>query len=64
MLKITLASARTNAGLTQKDVARELKVSNRTVGNWENYASFPTADQVRQLVSLYGIPYDNIKFCP
>ena len=35
-LKISLAAARVNAGYTQDDVAREFKVSKRTIVNWES----------------------------
>lgn len=64
MLKITLGAARKNAGLTQKEVAKELKVSNKTVGNWENYISSPNVAQAEKLCNLYKIPYDNISFLP
>lgn len=36
VLQISLAAARVNAGLTQKYVAKELRVSNKTLANWEN----------------------------
>ena len=64
MPKITLKAARVNAGYTQKEVAKILKVSNKTVGNWENGTSFPRADQIDALCELYGVPYDGIKFLP
>lgn len=64
MLKISLEAARINAGLTQKEVASVLKVSNKTVGNWENYISSPTIAQAEQLCMLYKIPHDNISFLP
>lgn len=64
MIKISLEAARVNAGLTQKEVATELKISNKTVGNWEKYISSPTVAQAQKLCSLYGIPYDNIVFLP
>lgn len=64
MLKISLEAARVNAGLTQKQVAEELKVSNKTIGNWENYITSPSMAQAEQLCSLYKIPSDNISFLP
>ena len=36
-LKISLAAARVNAGLSQAEVADKLHVSNRTVISWEIY---------------------------
>lgn len=63
-IKITLASARVNAGLDQKEAAAELGVSNKTLSKWENGESFPDALQIEKICELYGIPYDNIKFLP
>lgn len=63
-IKITLASARVNAGLCQKGAATKLGVSNKTLSKWENGESFPDAEQIEKICKLYGIPYDNIKFLP
>ena len=59
-LKISLAAARVNANLTQDEVAKKLKVSNKTVGNWENGTTIPSAAVVFMLSNLYGIPENNI----
>lgn len=59
-LQITLAAARVNAGLTQEDVAREMKVSKNTVVNWEKGASEPSISQGRHLSELYNMPLDYI----
>jgi transcriptional regulator with XRE-family HTH domain len=64
MLKITLAAARVNAGLTQKNAAKMLRISNNTLQNWENGESFPNAGKIPEICALYGIPYDNINFLP
>ena len=64
MFKISLRSARVNAGLTQKVVADRLHVTNKTVSNWENGETFPTADKIDMLCKLYCISYDNIDFLP
>jgi transcriptional regulator with XRE-family HTH domain len=64
MLKITLAAARVNAGYTQKEAAKELRVSNKTVQNWESGTSYPNADKIPEICALYEIPYDNINFLP
>ena len=64
MLKISLEAARVNAGLSQKEVADILKVSNKTVSNWENGKSFPDAPQIVKICELYGVSYDNINFLP
>lgn len=64
MLKITLEAARRNAGFTQKEAAEKLGISNKTLGNWENYTTYPTVLQAESLCSLYGVSYDNISFLP
>ena len=61
-LKITLAAARVNAGMTQEDVARKMQVSKNKVVDWEKGKKEPTISQGRQLSSLYGIPLSNIFF--
>ena len=62
MLKITLKSARVNAGLTQKEAAKKLGISNKTLCSWENGISSPTAKKTALLCSIYGIEYDNLNF--
>ena len=64
MLKITLEAARVNAGYTQKDAAKNLRVSNKTVQNWESGRSYPSADKIAEICALYAISYDNINFLP
>lgn len=61
-MKITLKAARVNAGLTQKEAAHALGISNVTLANWERGRSSPKQTNVRNLCSLYRIPYDEIFF--
>lgn len=63
-MKITLEAARVNVGLTQKAVAKHLKVSNKTVCNWENGVSQPRPNMIDELCELYGVKYDDINFLP
>lgn len=64
MLKITLEAARVNAGLTQKEAAKMLQISNKTLQKWESYQTFPNAHKVAEICDLYNVPYDNINFLP
>lgn len=64
MLKITLEAARVNAGLSQKEAANRLNISNTTLGKWENGETFPGADKIPDICELYGIHYDHINFLP
>ena len=64
MFKITLEAARVNAGYTQKEAAKLLHISNKTLQNWETGKSYPSADKIAEICELYGIPYDYINFLP
>jgi hypothetical protein len=60
ILKISLAAARVNAGMTQEDVAKALKVSKNTIVNWEKGETEPKISRIRELSELYNMPLDNI----
>ena len=62
MPKISLASARKNANLTQAQVAKVLKVARSTIGNWEKGVTFPKQPAIEKMCELYGVPYDYIRF--
>ena len=64
LVKFTLAAARVNAGLSQKEAAEKLGISNKTLCKWENYESYPGADMIPKICELYGSPYDQICFAP
>lgn len=64
MLKITLKAARINAGLSQKEAAKTIGVSNKTLHNWENGISSPDAKYVDAMCELYKVSYDNLNFLP
>lgn len=64
MLKISLKAARVNAGLSQKEAAQALDVSNKTLCAWESGKRFPAADKIDAICNLYGIAYDSINFLP
>ena len=64
MVKISLRAARVNAGLSQKEVAISLGISNKTLSNWENGDTFPSAQNIERLCELYKLSYDEINFLP
>lgn len=64
MLKISLKAARVNAGLLIKEVAKSLRVSTKTVHNWENGVTLPSAPHIDALCSLYKVSYNDINFLP
>ena len=64
MAQMTLRAARVNAGLTQKEAADALQISNRTLCKWENGNSVPKADKIDPICDLYGVSYDDLIFLP
>ena len=61
-LKISLASARVNANLTQEEAAKGMNVSKSTIVSWEKGKSFPTVNQANKLYEMYDRPKDSIRF--
>ena len=59
-IKISLAAARVNANMTQKEVSRIIHTSNKTLANWETGKSKPSFSSLNMLSQLYKIPVDNI----
>lgn len=64
MPKFTLKAARVNAGIKQKQAAKQLKVSNKTLSNWENGKAIPKADKIVLICDLYKMDYNDIIFLP
>lgn len=62
MAKMTMRAARVNVGLSQKDAAKGLKVSNKTLSRWESGKSFPKADKILDICDLYNVQYNDIIF--
>lgn len=60
-LQISLAAARVNAGLTQDDVAKAMKVSKNTVVAWEKYKAELSISQAKELEQLYGVSLKYIR---
>lgn len=59
---ISLKAARVNAGFTQKEAAKQLKISETTLLKYERGETFPTVPVIRRIESLYAIPYRRIIF--
>lgn len=61
IFKISMAAARVNKGLTQKQLAKECKVSESTVVSWEAGKTCPHIKKLPLLERAYGIPLDYVK---
>lgn len=64
MGKISLRAARVNKGLLQKEAAKCLKVSNKTLSSWENGTTFPKPKHIDAICLLYEVNYDDLSFLP
>lgn len=58
-MKITLKSARVNAGYTQKQVADKIDVSEVTVVNWELGKNKIPAIKLKELSCIYNLKMDD-----
>lgn len=61
-IKISMAAARVNAGLTQKQACEKLKISKPTLTSYEKGRTIPDIKLGKEISKLYDIPIDNIKF--
>lgn len=59
-MQITLAAARVNAGLTQKEVAEEMHISKQTLVNWEKGVTYPKPAYFEMLCRIYNINRENV----
>src|SRR5260370_35988979 len=48
-----LVTLRKRAGLTQEEIALQIGVTEKTVGNWEGGSNYPAEANLRKLIELY-----------
>lgn len=58
--KISIAAARVNARLNQRELAEKMGVNASTITNWEKGITEPNVSQLRKISELSGIPMDFI----
>lgn len=61
-MKISIKAARINKEMTQKEAAKKLGVTKKTLGSWEAFKTMPSADKIILLCNLYDVPYDDIRW--
>lgn len=59
-MQISLKAARVNAGFTQDQAAKMLKISKATLISWEKGKIIPSNIAIMALSEIYNIPTDNI----
>jgi len=62
MRPMSLAAARVDAEMTQREVAEAMNVSVNTVVAWEKGTVEPKVSQANKLCELYGRTVDEIRF--
>lgn len=63
-MPITLKAARVNIGLTQKEAAHKLGITEDCLGNYERGKTYPNVPVIKKMEQLYGIAYGDIIFLP
>lgn len=59
-IRISLAAARINAKMNQREMAEYVGVDISTITNWEKGKSEPSTSQLRKISEVSGIPMDYI----
>ena len=59
-MKISLKALRVNADMTQESASKALNITTRTLQNWENYETFPTAQQLMKICEVYDCEISDI----
>lgn len=59
---LSLAAARVNANLTQKEFAEKCGVSESTVIAWESGRRFPNLKMLRKIEDVLGVSLNYIRF--
>jgi len=63
-MSITLKAARVNAGMSQKEAAKELGIYPDTLSRYETGKAYPKVTLVFNMAKLYGVSYDEFNFLP
>lgn len=61
-IQISMAAARKNAELTQKQVCEALNISKTTLTSYEKGRTIPDCKVAGEIAKLYNMSVENIKF--
>lgn len=61
-MSMTLKAARINAGLTQKEAAKAIGVTEDCISNYERAKTFPNVQIIKKIEKAYHIGYADINF--
>lgn len=57
---MTFKEARVRAGLTQREAAEKLGITNAAISMWESGKNSPRFKRIKELAALYGVPVSEI----
>lgn len=63
-MAITLKAARINKGLTQREAAHALGISDASLRSYEKGKTFPNIEIIGKMEELYGVTYSDLIFLP
>lgn len=63
-MKLTLKRWRGAAGLTQKEAAKRIGVSEQTLLSWEKGRTYPTVDLIPAIEEAYSLKWEDVIIMP
>ena len=63
-MALTLKAARINKGLTQREAAQALGISDASLRSYEKGKTFPKISIIQKMEELYGVTYSELIFLP
>lgn len=61
---MTLKTARELCGMTQKEAAEQIGVTQDTLGNYERGKTYPDIPVLRKIEKVYKVSYNQLIFLP
>ena len=61
-MAMSLKAHRAEAGLTQEEVCKELKIGKNTIVNYEKFRTIPDIETAKRFAKLYNTTVDDIKW--
>lgn len=58
----TLKTARDRLGLSQKEAAKRLGISDDVLSNYERGKTYPNVLMLKKIENVYGVKYDQLLF--
>ena len=58
----TVKTARDRLGLSQKEAAKRLGISDDVLSNYERGKTYPNVLMLKKIESVYGVKYDQLLF--